>query len=564
MAAQETVSACVTAGQNFRLEAGAGAGKTYSLVMVLKWLIADRGASLLKHGQKVACITYTQVARDEILQEIDLHPAIQVDTIHAFSWGLMQQFQHALRELVPSLVRYRDKFAEIGGIGGRRVEYKLGFFAIDDDVVTLAHDDVPHLMALLLGIGKFRLTFQRLYPIVLIDEYQDTDPQFMQAISEHFFSSAEGPLIGLFGDQWQKIYGSDYAFPNYPNVQAIDKGANFRSVPAIVQVLNRLRPDLPQAVRDPNAEGEARVFHTNNWQGERHSSRSGKDDLSPDVAHSHLHALRAQLAAQGWDFSPEQTKILMLTHNVLAQEQGYSSIAAIFDRTEAFVKKEDKHIEFLLDKVETMCRAYDRRRYGEMFAVLGAIPAIRCHADKERWREDMAALSALRLSGSIGNVLDLLSQTRRPQLPDAVQRREGELAQWGAEPADDEPKSVSRLRRLKAVPYSEIVALSGFVEGSTPFATKHGVKGAEFDNVLVVLGGGWNHYNWPQLLELLDSGNVTSQNERAFSRARNLLYVALSRPKRRLAVLVTQSLSDSALNALSSLFGEGNVLPAPH
>ena len=85
-----------------------------------------------------------------------------------------------------------------------------------------------------------------------------------------------------------------------------------------------------------------------------------------------------------------------------------------------------------------------------------------------------------------------------------------------------------------------------------------------FAVVLVVLGGGWNHYNWPQLLELLDSGNVTSQNERAFSRARNLLYVALSRPKRRLAVLVTQSLSDSALNALSSLFGEGNVLPAPH
>ncbi len=38
--AQARVAACIKAGRSFRLEAGAGAGKTYSLVEALKELIA--------------------------------------------------------------------------------------------------------------------------------------------------------------------------------------------------------------------------------------------------------------------------------------------------------------------------------------------------------------------------------------------------------------------------------------------------------------------------------------------------------------------------------------------
>lgn len=47
----------------------------------------------------------------------------------------------------------------------------------------------------------------------------------------------------------------------------IDKNANFRSADPIVQMLNRMRPDLPQMVSDPDAPGEARVFHNNAWPG---------------------------------------------------------------------------------------------------------------------------------------------------------------------------------------------------------------------------------------------------------------------------------------------------------
>lgn len=45
----------------------------------------------------------------------------------------------------------------------------------------------------------------------------------------------------------------------YP-IEEIAKGSNFRSVPAIVDILNNLRLDLPQAVSSPDAKGEARFF----------------------------------------------------------------------------------------------------------------------------------------------------------------------------------------------------------------------------------------------------------------------------------------------------------------
>ena len=53
-------------GRCFRLEAGAGAGKTYSLIKALKYLIDSQSVELSKKDQKIACITYTNVAKNEI------------------------------------------------------------------------------------------------------------------------------------------------------------------------------------------------------------------------------------------------------------------------------------------------------------------------------------------------------------------------------------------------------------------------------------------------------------------------------------------------------------------
>lgn len=86
------------------------------------------------------------------------------------------------------------------------------------------------------------------------------------------------------------------------------------------------------------------------------------------------------------------------------------------------------------------------------------------------------------------------------------------------------------------------------------------VRFAEFENVLVVLGGGWNHYNWPQLFEMPETRALTLKNTKGYYRVRNLFYVAISRPMTRLAVLATQKMSDTALVTATRLFREENVV----
>ncbi|POS09942.1 UvrD-helicase domain-containing protein [Burkholderia gladioli] len=555
--AQRRINEALDAGRSFRLEAGAGAGKTYSLVAALKRLIAERGPTLVQAGQKVACITYTEVARNEIAQEIEDHPAILVDTIHGFSWAFLRQFQKALRDLVTEMEDRREKIEQGGGVGSKPVDYDLGFFGVDADRITLGHDDIPVMMATLLQREKFRRVLTQQFPVIFIDEYQDTHRQFMEAMTEHFLKPSTGPLIGLFGDHWQTIYRSEYELAEYP-IEEIGKGSNFRSVPVIVDVLNKLRPELTQAVRDPKAIGEARFFHANAYKGQRTDDRNSKGDLPPELARSTRERLMERLQAEGWELG--KTKVLMLTHNVLAAEQGYPTIADIFSgRTELFAKKEDPAIKFFAETVEPMCAAYSASRYGDMFRAFGSGPAITKHKDKTSWRGDMDALQKLRMEGTIGQVIDHLKTTRRPSPPDRVLRRDDELAALNGEPIPDGATALQRYSRLRNVRYAEIIEVVKFVEKQTPFATQHSVKGAEFENVLVVLGGGWNHYNWPQLLELLETKALNVKNTKGFYRARNLFYVSISRPMTRLAVLATQTLSDTALTAIGRLFGADNV-----
>jgi DNA helicase-2/ATP-dependent DNA helicase PcrA len=100
--------------------------------------------------------------------------------------------------------------------------------------------------------------------------------------------------------------------------------------------------------------------------------------------------------------------------------------------------------------------------------------------------------------------------------------------------------------------------LRKFIEEKTPFSTKHGVKGAEFENVLVVFGKGWNKYNFNQMLEWA-RGPIPKGKEESFERNRNLFYVSCSRPKKRLALLFTHKLSSEALATISEWFGKDTI-----
>jgi len=560
--ALDSMFACIREGKSFRLEAGAGAGKTYSLVKALHFVIEEQAAKLKRASQRVACITYTNVASDQITSQVDRHPVVHSSTIHSFCWALISRFQPFLREKLPELRNWQERLDEIGGIGNRRVDYDLGHPRArpEDSCVFIGHDDVLAMAVSLMEERKFRDVLASRFPVLFIDEYQDTNSAFADSLLGHFIETGTGPLIGLFGDSWQKIYGDGCGLIDHENLTFIGKEANFRSVPVIVDVLNRMRPDLPQYVRDPKAAGTVNVYHTNDWTGTRRKGGAWSGDLPPEDAHAALQIVRNLVFREGWDLAPEKTKILMLTHSVLAAEQKYGGIAAAFRYNEAFAKKESPHIAFLVDVVEPVCAAYRDEHYGEMLAVLGSRSlAIKSQVDKKERAAALDKLLELRENGTIGQVLDYLKDTRCPPLPEAVEQTETELLRALPEEID-ESRRLLEISKLRDVSYREVVQLSLYLNEHTPFSTKHGVKGAEFENVLVVLGRGWNLYNWNQFLEWSGTG-VPGDKMATYERNRNLFYVACSRPKRRLALLFTQEMSASALDTLSRWFGERVIRP---
>ena len=81
--------------------AGVGAGKTYSLIECLKYVIREEGRNLENKNKKVICITYTNVATNEIKERLGNTNLILVSTIHERIWSLINNklYQSKLVEI---------------------------------------------------------------------------------------------------------------------------------------------------------------------------------------------------------------------------------------------------------------------------------------------------------------------------------------------------------------------------------------------------------------------------------------------------------------------------------
>ena len=73
-------------GHSFRVEAGAGSGKTYSLNRVIEWIQANKWSDYIQKKQNVVCITYTNAAVNVIAERLAKDSFILPSTIHAFAW----------------------------------------------------------------------------------------------------------------------------------------------------------------------------------------------------------------------------------------------------------------------------------------------------------------------------------------------------------------------------------------------------------------------------------------------------------------------------------------------
>ena len=86
--------------KSFLLFAGAGSGKTRTLVNVLQEIRNKRLQKLIENGQKVAVITYTNVACKEIQHRLEYDPIFSVSTIHSFIWELIKPFTSDIKNFL--------------------------------------------------------------------------------------------------------------------------------------------------------------------------------------------------------------------------------------------------------------------------------------------------------------------------------------------------------------------------------------------------------------------------------------------------------------------------------
>ena len=112
----------------FFVFAGAGSGKTRSLINTLAYLDKERGESLLMNGKQIAVITYTNAACDEISRRLQYKPIFSVSTIHSFLWDLIKNYQTDIKEWVTQSVKEEIetlKQKQFKGRGGKASEKRV-------------------------------------------------------------------------------------------------------------------------------------------------------------------------------------------------------------------------------------------------------------------------------------------------------------------------------------------------------------------------------------------------------------------------------------------------------
>ncbi len=124
MGAFEEIINHLDGSQSFVLEAGAGAGKTYTLIQTLNRLIELHGERFSITGQGIVCITYTNVAKNEIIQRLENNPMVVVSTIHDFLWKTIQPFQTQLKYELCNLneAKFNEEEAKKKTLTGKRLE----------------------------------------------------------------------------------------------------------------------------------------------------------------------------------------------------------------------------------------------------------------------------------------------------------------------------------------------------------------------------------------------------------------------------------------------------------
>ena len=496
------------------------------------------------------CITYTNAAVEVIAERLSKDSFILPSTIHSFAWNAIKQYQSFLLKIISENENLQAKEGDFSRL--EQVQYTLGHRYQENGVLYLFHEDVIFLFSALLDNVKFRRMFSDRFPLILIDEYQDSFKPIMDKFIEYFISEKVGPQFGFFGDAWQTIYQSNKAcgLIEHDNIVVIKKVSNFRSAKRIVDLLNDIRPELPQVSAIDDFAGEVVVVTCDDYMGERRKDRNFKGDLPAEELKERLTNLKEYLKNSKIS-NNESLKILMITHKVLASQQGYEKLLNIIDN--GLRDKEDIFLMFFMEIIEPIYRALEETDMQLLFDTLKLKRyPIQTKADKKKWKEFYEQLVKVRKQKTV-DVLKVVIDSKMIPVPPNISVYYDMYYR-----TPDLSYCSTTIRDFLDLEYAQFLAVINFLYPEADFSTEHGVKGEEYDNVILVVSKGWNQYQFETYAPMIKNG-YPEDKEASYIRNRNLFYVCCSRPKKRLLFFISVQIDDTFRDFLRGLVGDENI-----
>ncbi|MDM1454881.1 UvrD-helicase domain-containing protein [Myroides odoratimimus] len=601
MGAFEEIVTCIGTKQSYVVEAGAGAGKTYALIQTLRHIIHDQGEVLQSKKQKIICITYTNVAKNEIIKRIEYNDLVSVFTIHEFLWKTIKPYQKQLKielcklnqqRLAKDVVKGKESkyLANLSerAQGIESVFYNDSSFR-DFEKGELHHDDVIDLSKMVFENYKLisSITSQK-HPYILIDEYQDSSEDTTTLLVDYLLDRNMGQIVlGFYGDSHQKIYDNGigdlekYYNTSPPVLKLIKKEENYRSSLEVVGLLNKFRTNIKQV---PKKEIDGSItflyWKAHPIKGEKMKVKDFEDSLK-SYKNKFYDDLVLKLQTEGWNFEIDSNdKILVLANSRIAERAGFSNLYKIFT-----IRYGQSTKEQLLDRnhilIKLFCGYIDKKTSQERKIGLehllyfwnldnqnevirfirknGTILNSFKHENKKEITDILNELSQNRKNKTVKDVLETLIDNEivfSKNYNDFVARVDHNLDELEPDMKERIIKDKILYDSFLSLRYQEVLNFWKHTQNQTVFSTKHGTKGDEYRNVLTVI----DDTEWKQEYNFDNFFNNTEDKPERKLRTRNLFYVECSRAKENLVVLMLSKLSMESLDVIKGWFGANNVL----
>jgi DNA helicase II / ATP-dependent DNA helicase PcrA len=574
------------APKSFFLFAGAGSGKTRSLVEVLKRFRGENIHRLRLNRQKVAIITYTNAACNEIKRRLDFDPAFDVSTIHSFSWELIKSHQRDIREWLRSQLETEIcelEEAQHKGRAGtkasedrprqiatkkRRLESldqirKFTYNPIGDnsDKDSLNHAEVINLMAEFLKTRPLMQSILiRKYPILLVDESQDTNKELIEAFFDVQKAHVNDFSLGLFGDTMQRIYtdGKTDLGQDIPDDWATPaKTINYRCPNRVITLINRIRSAVDQKEQEAHKtekEGFVRLFVVD--------TNTAFDKAM--FENSVCQRMAKITGDESWSDHREGYKTLILEHHMAALRGGFSDF---FNPLYGVKKLKMGLLDGSLSEISLFAAKIlpliKWKQADDQFSVsrivhknspLLAKEVVQSNRNPKeaiyKVKQAVNSLYALWNDGADPMLINILKETYRSglfQVPDSLvpiaERQAEELL--AVESDNDADPLIDAWDKALQCRFSQFEEYVRYISDQSRFGTHQGIKGLEFPRVMVILDdeeARGSLFSYDKLFgakepSAPDKKNKADGKETSTDRTRRLFYVACSRAEDSLAII---------------------------